>query len=249
MQSMKLPWTRLAAEFVVIVVGVLVALAVDAAWEVRSDRRQEVEYYRALAQDVRADTAEYRIALWMTRRSVEASQEVRAAILGDPLRSERPLSKSLYYASWVNYPDWASGTIDELYSAGTIRLIRDEEIKQALHTYRALVAEWRPRIQGPEYSAFQTYRAMTAGMIPLEAAIAYETGEEPAVEIDEAAIATGLRGNRALLRQTEQMIIEWASLIVFYNEQVAEAEKLLDLLEARIDELNARSGRASAARR
>lgn len=234
MSSVKLPWAKLGAEFVVIVMGVLVALGVDATWEVRSERRQETDYYRSLAQDVRADTAEYGIALWMTRRSLETAQEVRAAILGKPRVSDRPLSQSVYYASWVNYPDWASGTIEELYGAGTIRLIRDERIKTALHAYRALVAEWRPRIQGPEYSAFQAYRAATTGLMPLEAAIAYEGGEEPTVEIDEAGLANSLRGDRALLQKTEQMIIEWASLIVFYNEQVAEARKLLALLEARL---------------
>jgi hypothetical protein len=234
--SAKIPWARLGVEFVVIVMGVLVALGVDAAWEVRSERRQEMEYYRSLAQDVRADTAEYGIALWMTRRSLETSREVRAAILGRPQASDRPLSKSVYYASWVNYPDWASGTMEELYAAGTIRLIRDEQIKTALQAYRALIAEWRPRIQGPEYSAFQAYRASTAGLIPLEAALAYEAGEEPTLEIDEAGLANSLRGNSSLLQKTEQMIIEWASLIIFYNEQVAEAQKLLALLEARVAE-------------
>jgi len=70
--------------------------------------------------------------------------------------------------------------------------------------------------------------------MPLQAAIAYEVGEEPTVEIDEASLANSLRGDGALLQETEQMIIEWASLIVFYNEQVAEARKLLALLKARL---------------
>ena len=38
---MKKSMTRLGAEFVVIVVGVLVALGMDAAWDVRSEKRQE----------------------------------------------------------------------------------------------------------------------------------------------------------------------------------------------------------------
>ncbi len=48
---------RLFAEFVVIVAGVLVALAANAAWEVRSERQQEEAYYRALVRDLQADTA------------------------------------------------------------------------------------------------------------------------------------------------------------------------------------------------
>ena len=230
---------RLFAEFVVIVAGVLVALAANAAWEVRSERQQEESYYRALVRDLEADTAEYSIALRMTGRSLETATYVRSVILGDPLPSTRTLSQSLYYASWVNYPDWASGTIEELYSAGTIRLIRENAIKEALHSYRALVAEWRPRMQGSEYGAFQAYRRSTVGLIPLEAAVAYEvTGLEDelaeGVQVDEEALAREIRGDVGLLRDTELMILQWASLINFYNEQVGEAVELLNLIKKRV---------------
>ena len=230
---------RLFAEFVVIVAGVLVALAANAAWEVRSEHQQEAGYYGALARDVEADTAEYAIALRMTGRSLETATYVRSVILGDPMPTTRPLSQALYYASWVNYPDWSSGTIEELYGAGTIRLIRDTEIKEALHSYRALVAEWRPRMQGSEYGAFQNYRRATVGLIPLEAAVAYEAttlGNESVdgIQVDEDALATRIRGDAALLRETDFMILQWGSLIILYEEQLAEAVELLDLIKTRV---------------
>jgi hypothetical protein len=231
---------RLFAEFVVIVAGVLVALGANAAWEVRSERQREDAYYRALVRDLEADTAEYAIALRMTRRSLETATYVRSVILGDPLPATRSLSQSLYFASWVNYPDWASGTIEELYSAGTIRLIRDSAIKEALHSYRALVAEWRPRLQGPEYGAFQVYRRSTVGLIPLEVAVAYEatTFDDETVEgveVDEEALARKIRGDVSLLRDTELMILQWASLIFSYDEQLGEAVALMDLIRRTID--------------
>lgn len=231
---------RLFAEFVVIVAGVLVALAANAAWEVRSERRQEEAYYRALARDLEADTAEYAIALRMTGRSLETATYVRSVILGDPLPTTRSLSQSLFYASWVNYPDWSSGTIEELYSAGTIRLIRDSAIKEALHSYRALVAEWRPRMQGSEYGAFQAYRRSTVGLIPLEVAVAYQATslENELVEnvqVDEDALARKIRGDVGLLPDTELMILQWEDLIWFYKEQLGEAVALLDLIRRRVD--------------
>jgi hypothetical protein len=230
---------RLFAEFVIIVTGVLVALGVNAAWEVRSERQQEEAYYRALVRDLEADTAEYAIALRMTGRSLETAEYVRSVILGRPANATRTLSKSLFYASWVNYPDWSSGTMEELYGAGTIRLIRDEPIKAALHSYRALVSEWRPRIEGPEYSAFQEYRRLIVGLIPLEAAIAYQlTGlDDESVEgvhVDEEALARRIRGDVELLRATERMILEWTDLVYFYKEQVGEALKVLNLLKDRV---------------
>ena len=234
---------RLFAEFVVIVAGVLVALAANAAWEVRSERQQEEAYYRALAGDLEADTAEYALALRMTGRSLETARYVRSVILGDPLPATRSLSQSLFYASWVNYPDWSSGTIDEIYSAGTIRLIRDSAIKEALHSYRALVSEWKPRMQGPEYGAFQAYRWSTVGLIPLEVAVAYQaTSLEnelvEGVEVDEEALARRIHGDVGLLRDTELMILQWEDLIWFYDEQLGEAVALLDLIRKRVDSGN-----------
>lgn len=231
---------RLFAEFVVIVAGVLVALAANAAWEVRSERQEEEAYYRALVRDLEADTAEYAIALRMTSRSLETATYVRSVILGHPIPASRSLSQSLFYASWVNYPDWSSGTIEELYSAGTIRLIRDSAIKEALHSYRALVAEWRPRMQGPEYGAFQAYRRSTVGLIPLEVAVAYQgtslaNESVEGVQVDEEALARRIRGDVGLLPDTDLMILQWEDLIWFYEEQLGEALALLDLIRKRVD--------------
>lgn len=230
---------RLLAEFLVIVAGVLVALTADAAWDVRAERQQEEGYYVALLHDLESDTAEYAIALRMTGRSLETARHVRSVILGDTVPAVRPLSQSLYYASWVNYPDWSSGTMEELYSAGTIRLIRDRPIKDALHSYRARVSEWRPRVQGPEYDAFQEYRRLSVGLVPLDAAIAYERTslDNEVVEnvhVDEGELAEKIRGDPALLRSTELMILQWESLLIFYEEQAVEAVKVLDLLERRL---------------
>jgi hypothetical protein len=230
---------RLFAEFVVIVAGVLVALAADAAWDVRTERQQEEGYYLALAHDLESDTAEYAIALRMTGRSLETARLVRSVILGDTAGAARPLSQSLYYASWVNYPDWSSGTMEELYNAGTIRLIRDRPIKEALHSYRAQVAEWRPRMQGPEYDAFLEYRRLTTGLIPLDAAVAYERTslDDERVEgphVDERGLAGKIRGDYTLRVSTERMILQWESLVVLYREQAQEAVRVLDLIERRI---------------
>lgn len=228
---------RLAGEFIVIVLGVLVALSVDAGLEVRAERARERAYYQSLARDLADDTAEYAIAIRMSARSIEAGHQVRSVILGDPYAGTRPLSQSVAYASWVNYPDWSSGTLDELYSVGTIRLIRKQEIKDAIHAYRSGVNEWRPRMQGAEYSAFLDYRRAAAGLIPLEALMAYEMTSLDdervvGVEVDEALLSERLRGNQALLGDLETMIFQWVSLTVLYEEQRALALHLLNVLEA-----------------
>ena len=49
------PWARWAGEFVVIVIGVLVALALDQWASTRADRVSEGEYLAALIADLETD--------------------------------------------------------------------------------------------------------------------------------------------------------------------------------------------------
>lgn len=225
---------RLVAEFVVIVLGVLVALAVDAAWDVRNERQRERDYYLSLARDLAADTAEYSGSISATNRAIEAAHHVRSAILGDAGPFERPLSRSLIYASWVNYPTRSSGTVEELFSAGTIRLIRSQEIKDGIHRYRTYVDEWQPRLEGPENSAFLEYRRLAEGLLPLEARRSYladPSGEDGHPGVDELALARAIRGDSTLLRETETMIMQWEFLRGMYGGQRSLATELLNLLE------------------
>jgi len=95
-------------------------------------------------------------------------------------------------------------------------------------------------MQGPEYGAFQAYRRSTVGLIPLEAALAYQGTSldnevVEGVQVDEEALARRIRGDVGVLRDTELMILQWADLIYFYNEQREEAVALLNLIRRRVD--------------
>ena len=68
MSSRSLPWGRLAAEFVVIIVGVLTALWVDELRQARADHSVELAYIEGLTTDLRADLAEIDSAtVWSDR--------------------------------------------------------------------------------------------------------------------------------------------------------------------------------------
>jgi hypothetical protein len=224
----------------VIVVGVLVALAVDAAWELRTEWQQEQAYYAALARDLASDTAEYQVALRMAARSIESSHAVRSAILGRPPSVTRPLSQSLNYASWVNHPSWSFGTLDELYGGGSVRLIRDAGVKSRLHEYRSSVDEWRPRLGPPEVATYLAFRQYADGFLPLDARIAYvgtrlEDEQVAALDVDEEALARRVRGDEVLLDLTDRMIIEWTHLVGIYEEQRLLARQALTSVEARVE--------------
>ena len=82
---------RLFAEFFVIVVGVLVALRVDSAWEIRGEHHREIEYYRSLIQDIAADTAEYVAAIDLAGSSIKLAGYV-AAVIRDDVKDSADIS-------------------------------------------------------------------------------------------------------------------------------------------------------------
>ena len=59
MRNHSLPWLRLSAEFIVIVFGVLVALAADQWMEARDDRSTELEYVERLRANLAVDTLRF----------------------------------------------------------------------------------------------------------------------------------------------------------------------------------------------
>ena len=66
--STRLNWRHLLGEFVVIVVGVLVALWVDQLREARDNAELEVEYLESFVTDLDADLAEFdETEAWMRR--------------------------------------------------------------------------------------------------------------------------------------------------------------------------------------
>lgn len=133
-------WQRLGAEFAVVVVGVLVALAVDAAREARDDRVREAAYVRQLQADLSATAEELTEAISVDLRAREGADRAIEAIDAPPL----PPSDSLgaWTASATNssasfYP--TMGTVTALVESGELRLIRDEALRQQVLHYHSSV--------------------------------------------------------------------------------------------------------------
>jgi len=131
-----LRWQKLFAEFVIIVVGVVVGLAVDSAREARSDAARAVEYL----QQIRADMSASRDR---TEEQIERSRTIAGAaerLLEGLNQPVHPPVDSLRH--WWGYlfslgvyrP--SSVAIDALVDGGDLGLIRDPELRRAIMTYR-----------------------------------------------------------------------------------------------------------------
>lgn len=169
MMSPRLNWRLLLGEFVVIVVGVLMALWVDELREARYNAALEIEYLESFVTDLEADLAQFDdTEAWM-RRSEAAAATVLALYEGSPpTESLADLVMSVETAGWQFWPVITRNTIDDLRSTGNLRLIRDGSLRRAIAAYYTIIenvsipnANMRDRIW-TEYDA-RVHNVLTPG--------------------------------------------------------------------------------------
>lgn len=131
---MKIDSKKVMGEFAIIVLGVLMALWVDAGRQGISDRQTETAYIESLATDLRSDLAEIDSATAWTHR-FEAAAATVLAFLDGVTTDPDELVIAVQLAGWQYPPAFSTHTIDDLRSTGNLRLLRSEELKRAMSAY------------------------------------------------------------------------------------------------------------------
>lgn len=140
--STRLNWRFLAGEFVVIVVGVLLALWVDELREAHNNAKLEVEYLDSLLTDLEADLASFDTTEAWMRRQEAAAATVLALYAGSPPTEDMvALVRAVETAGWQYIPSITRNTIDDLKSTGNLRLIRDPEMRRGIAAYYRAIEE------------------------------------------------------------------------------------------------------------
>lgn len=123
---------RIVTEFMVIVVGVLAALAVDAWWSDREENRLEREYLAAFLEDVRVVRAE------VDRLGARQSAEMdRVRVMVDSVRSGHSVAASISGAEnppLIYLVRVGLDTYSDLQASGGTTIIEDPEVRRALAT-------------------------------------------------------------------------------------------------------------------
>jgi len=152
--------TKLIGEFILIVVGVLVALAVESALEDRADDELRDQYLTRLTLDLEADkrALEGRIEFFTDVRRF--SQDVLTWLDSEVPVDQRILLASFYAAEvWPLTPN--TSTYLDLHSTGNLRLLDDMDLrtKMAVYYNKAISTE-----SGMDPS--ENYRGWIRGVIP-----------------------------------------------------------------------------------
>jgi hypothetical protein len=133
----KLRW--FAAEIVVVVAGVLIALAINAWWAARQQAREELHLLAALLAEFSSNQP--RLAeLVAFHDEVKTTAQTLLALSADPQSSVSSDSVDRLLADvswWSSYTTLESTVLDAAVEDGRLNLIRTDSLRQLLATWRA----------------------------------------------------------------------------------------------------------------
>jgi hypothetical protein len=130
-------WFAVLIEILVVLVGLVTAFQVDRWWEARGDRMAEATYLSRLISDIEVDIPELEFAIRLAEVRlgfgdllVKAGADPAAA-----LTQPGTFLAAVSQAAYTYTPALAAHTFEDLRSTGNLKLIRDADIKHALHDY------------------------------------------------------------------------------------------------------------------
>ena len=127
-------WFTAVLEITIVVIGIFLGLQVDSLNEERKDRALEQQYLERLHADAIAAVERQISALNVNeeilRKQAVVIETLRASHLPPELYDE--FSVGLAFVGIHNPLIWRWGTVEELYSTGNIRLIRDLELRNLI---------------------------------------------------------------------------------------------------------------------
>jgi len=123
---------RLVAEFIVVVLGVLLALAADRWNQGRADTVLEAAYMTRLIAEVRADSLQFEARLQQIPQNMAALDSLVGVLDGSvtPANLLRTITRATP-AFYLRPPS----TWQELEATGSINILRDPGVREALSTY------------------------------------------------------------------------------------------------------------------
>ena len=205
------------AEFFVIVLGVLVALAVDEFRAERADDALEIEYGRRLIADLETDStyfAEFRTILETKARVLRWLLAAPDSLVGfeDPVET----MAAVVYSTFVGLPQASRATFEELQSTGRLGLLESREIRSALGVHFSSYA----RITDILDDRFGDYREMVFAALP--GVLQFESRLNPEI-VDGEALRTGLRrlANLEGVESAANAELAYTGSLIFY---LAEAQ-------------------------
>jgi len=136
-----------AAEFLVVVAGILVALGLQAWWQDRQDSSRGADYQKQILSDVRATERSLRESIVIDQAHYAANRLLSTALYApDGPTREQSLQWLQSYSGWIADPRPVLGNVNALIQTGEIRLVSNPEVRRAIISYASVMdTTWKDR--------------------------------------------------------------------------------------------------------
>jgi hypothetical protein len=138
----RIPWKRILIEAIAIVASILIAFALDAWWDARTERAQERALLSALADDFEAAAASFNATKAFHLEELRASQEIigYGESGGIPLADHAKIDTLVSHQFSRRMFDPPMGTVQSILGSGRIDLISNPELVTELTRWSTAVA-------------------------------------------------------------------------------------------------------------
>ena len=130
-------WFSVAAEILLVIVGLILAFQIDRWWEQRGENVQEREYVVRLIADVQSDIPVINYAIELASFRKEMADLLMDVAENPTAATRNPVLfiVAAQQAAFTYSPVLAAYTFEDLRSTGNMRLLRDPAIRDALYGY------------------------------------------------------------------------------------------------------------------
>jgi hypothetical protein len=229
----KINWPQAVAEISLIVLGILVALAVNNWWEDRLVRQAEIRYLEALNSDFQSNLESLEAAIVKQENVIVAGDEVLKLIKAglDEESSEAFFSKignELYF-----FHDWTpvTGTYDDLISSGRLLYIHNSELRKELSEFRKSLE----RIREMERLQTETFYARQSPFLSKYQDVNYYNWSE---DYKPPVSPYTAKASSFATLEYWNLVVEWiyihADIISDYRRKVADCHRILELIETEL---------------
>ncbi|HSM03524.1 MAG TPA: hypothetical protein VK858_02835 [Longimicrobiales bacterium] len=126
---------RFVGEFTVVVLGVLVALFMESAWEDRQERLLAREYVERLREETRLNREEFSLDVGFNAVHCQAAGEAFDGLNGGTGSSSEDLLRSIWITALNRTPRYRHTTYEDLVASGRIGIIREAEVRDRIIDY------------------------------------------------------------------------------------------------------------------
>lgn len=154
-----------AAEFLVIVTGVLVAVALNGFYQSRRDARHEADYIALLSRDIQFTTRQLEEkAAFETAQLRDGTMAYRALSAAEPPSNTAEVSAALRKLMDRRTMALLDATYQDLLSTGNLRLIRNRRLRdQVVEFYGTTRAEYEIMNKNNAYFVDELYNSLVIG--------------------------------------------------------------------------------------